>query len=228
MKKIAIIQSNYIPWKGYFHIIQKADHFVFLDTAQYTCRDWRNRNQIKTPQGPKWLTVPTNGSQSIAINQVRIDNTSKWQNNHFAALKQNYNRCDFFSDFLPVLQEIYLDQKWNSLSELNQFSIKKIAKLLEISTEFHNSKEFILPFGKNEKIISITKQLGGTHYISGPSAKNYIDEKLFEVNGIELEFMSYENYPEYQQPWGNFQHNVTIFDLLFCAGCRTTKYIWNK
>ena len=227
MKKIAIIQSNYIPWKGYFHIIQKVDHFVFLDTAQYTCRDWRNRNIIKTPTGKQWLTVPNNGTQSKKISEVMIDNSSDWQNKHYQALKRNYGSCDHFNDLLPLLDDIYQEQKWIYLSELNQYLIIKIAEILNINTQFHNSNEFILPHGKNEKIISIIHQLEGTHYINGPSAADYIDHDLFKLNDINLEFMDYSNYPQYTQPWNGFIHDVTILDLLFCTGNDVAKYIWS-
>ncbi len=227
MKKIAIIQSNYIPWKGYFHIIQKVDHFVFLDTAQYTCRDWRNRNLIKTPDGKKWLTVPTDGTQSKKINEVKIDNSTNWQYDHYQTLKHNYSCCEYYKDFIPLLDEIYMKKEWISLSELNQYFIRKIAKILNIKTQFHNSNEFILPPGKNEKIISIIHQMGGTHYVSGPSAADYIKPELFEINGIDLEFMDYSNYLQYPQPWNEFIHGVTILDLLFCTGSQAAKYIWS-
>ncbi len=227
MKKIAIVQSNYIPWKGYFHIINKVDHFVFLDTAQYTCRDWRNRNLIKTPNGEKWLTVPTDGTQSKKINEVIIDNSTNWQNDHYQALKHNYSRCKFFKDYIPMLEEIYIKMEWTNLSELNQYLIRKIAKTLNIDTQFHNSNEFILPPGKNEKIISIIHKIGGIHYVSGPSAKNYINPELFEINSIKVEFMDYSNYLQYPQPWNEFVHGVTILDLLFCTGSQAAKYIWS-
>ena len=117
MSKIAILQSNYIPWKGYFHIIQNVDHFVFLDTAQYTVRDWRNRNQIKTPAGKLWLTVPTNGSQKMKIKEVIIDNSKKWAAEHLLTLERNYCRSPFFADFREFLQKVYKENSWEYLSK---------------------------------------------------------------------------------------------------------------
>ncbi len=228
MSKIAILQSNYIPWKGYFHIIQKVDHFVFLDTAQYTVRDWRNRNQIKTPEGKIWLTVPTGGTQKMKVNEVKIDNSQNWAEEHFKCLHFNYGRCRYFAEILPFLQEIYLENKWVLLSELNREIITQISEMLGIKTKFHLSSDFILPGGKNEKIISIVHQLGGTEYISGPAAKAYIDEELFAINEIKLIYMDYSQYPLYPQPWGEFDHSVSIFDLLFCVGRETAAdFIWN-
>jgi hypothetical protein len=227
MKKVAILQSNYIPWKGYFHIIQKADHFVFLDSAQYTVRDWRNRNQIKTPQGLLWLTVPNNGTQSKRIDEVRIDTTVPWKKKHLSALQRNYSECEYFEEYFGVFKNFLLNDL-HSLSKLNQFLIKKICGLLGIHVKFSNSTEYDLVAGKNEKIISIVKQLNGTHYVTGPAAKSYIQPQLFEENGIEIEFMDYSHYPIYDQPWGKFSHNVSILDLLFCTGSQSYKYIWGE
>ena len=226
MKKIAILQSNYIPWKGYFHIIQKVDHFVFLDTAQYTTRDWRNRNQIKTPEGLKWLTVPTNGTQSMKINEVKIDNSVDWRKKHLKAMERNYKKCRYFKQYFELFQNILIRKNWENLSDLNQFLIKEITGMLGIKTTFSDSREFKLIEGQNEKIISIIKQLDGDYYLTGPSAKSYIDPEMFKRNYIKLEYMDYSNYPVYNQSWGEFAHNVTIFDLLFCKGPNSPKFIW--
>ncbi len=227
MKKVAILQSNYIPWKGYFHIIRKVDYFVFLDTAQYTKRDWRNRNLIKTPEGLKWLSVPNNGTQMMKINEVEIDNKSKWFENHFKTLENCYKKAKYFKDYSCFLEKIYLKTKWQKLSELNQIMIKEISKLLGIQTIFCNSTEFELVAGKNDKIISIMKQLQADYYLTGPSAKSYLNVSKFAKNNIKVEFMNYPKYPEYPQPWGNFEHKVSILDLLFCVGHDAPGFIWN-
>ncbi len=227
MKKVAILQSNYIPWKGYFHIIQKVDCFVFLDSTQYTVRNWRNRNQIKTPQGLLWLTVPTNGTQSMPINEVEINNSQSWQQKHLKALQRNYSECTFFDEYFLFFKNILL-QNWKLLSALNQTLIKEICNVLNIETTFLQSTDLELIKGKNEKIISIVKQLGGTHYLTGPSAQAYIRPELFEENCITLEYMDYSHYPIYDQRWGIFSHNVSVLDLLFCAGSQSYKYIWGE
>ncbi|MEA2104724.1 MAG: WbqC family protein [Candidatus Cloacimonadota bacterium] len=227
MKKIAILQSNYIPWKGYFHILEKADHFVFLDSVQYTCCDWRNRNKIKTPSGTIWLTVPTNGTQSMKIDEVQIDSSKNWQERHLKSLQMSYGKCDYFHKYFELIKNI-LQTDWESISELNQFLIMEICKYLNIKTKFSNSTEYKLENGKNEKIISIVKQLGGTHYVTGPAAKSYIIPLLFEENGITLTYMDYSHYGEYKQPWGKFDHQVSILDLLFCEGPNSPKYIFGK
>jgi len=226
MKKVAILQSNYIPWKGYFHIIQKVDYFVFLDTAQYTKRDWRNRNLIKTPEGLKWLSVPNNGTQKMMINEVQIDNDSKWFEIHFKTLENCYKKTKYFKDYSCFLEKVYLKTRWQKLSELNQFMIKEISKFLGIQTIFCNSDEFNLVEGKNKKIISIMQQLQSNYYLTGPSAKSYLDVQKFKENNIKVEFMNYPKYPEYPQSWVNFENNVSILDLLFCVGQDAPNYIW--
>ncbi|MCK5052469.1 MAG: WbqC family protein [Candidatus Cloacimonetes bacterium] len=228
MKKIAIIQSNYIPWKGYFHIIQKVDHFVFLDTAQYTNRDWRNRNRIKTPEGLKWLTVPTNGTQSMKINEVIIDNSTDWRKKHLKSLEKSYGKCKYFNKYFELFNNILMKKNWENLSGLNQLLIKEISRMLDINTFFSDSREFELIEGKNEKIISIIQQLNGDHYITGPAARSYINENIFKLNDIKVELMDYSNYPIYNQPWGMFTNNVSVLDLLFCEGLDSSEFIWKK
>lgn len=225
VKRVAILQSNYLPWKGYFDIINRVDCFVFLDTAQYTVRDWRNRNLIKTSQGLRWLTVPTNGTQTMCINEVQIDNTQFWAGRHIKALELNYRRTPCFHQFFPPIRDILL-QHHSSLSSMNQQLIRLISGWLNISTCFYQADDFVLLEGKNEKIISIVQQLNGTHYLTGPAAQNYIIPELFDFNDIQLEYMDYSDYPPYDQPWGTFEHGVTILDLLFCCGNAAADYIW--
>ncbi|RLC50865.1 MAG: hypothetical protein DRZ79_03720 [Candidatus Cloacimonadota bacterium] len=227
MKKVAILQSNYIPWKGYFHIIQKVDYFVFLDSVQYTKRDWRNRNRIKTPTGLKWLSVPNNGSQSVTIEEVKIDNSRKWYEKHFRSLLGSYGKCKYFGDYYDFLKKTFLQTKWEYLSELNQYLIKEISNFLGLPTIFCNSNEFELEREKNDRLISILKQLQATYYLTGPSAKFYLNFEKFRKNGITVEIMNYPDYPIYRQPWGNFVHEVSILDLLFCEGKNASKFIWH-
>jgi len=216
--KIAIIQSNYIPWKGYFDIINQVDHFVFLDSAQYTVRDWRNRNRLKSPQGIKWLTIPNNGTQSIRINKVEIDNSVDWRKKHLSFMEMNYSKTEYFCDVYPIIRSWYYQKDWVNLSEFNQFIIKEICWRVGIKTEFHSSEEFELINGKNEKIINLIKQLKGDLYLSGPAALSYLEDELFVAAGIELKIMEYCNYPTYNQPWADFSHHVSVLDLLFCRG----------
>lgn len=226
MKKVAILQSNYIPWKGYFDMIAAVDEFILYDDMQYTRRDWRNRNRIKTPQGVKWLTVPvlTKGNYYQAIRDVNIAD-SEWAAIHWQALSKNYGRALFFRDIATWLEPLYRSNSYTSLSELNRCFIEEVCCYLNIKTIIKNSWDYTLIDGKTERLADLCLQAGGTEYISGPAAKNYIEEDVFLKKGIKLTWFDYANYPEYPQMWGAFTHEVTIFDLLFHCGQQASHYM---
>ena len=140
MKKIAIIQSSYIPWKGYFDIINSVDEFVFYDCVQYTKRDWRTRNYLKSPKERQLLTIPVHASTSLPINQIKIDNSQKWQTKHFKAFEHSYCKSKFWQEYVGFLEEIYLNEIWENLSDFNHYVIIKIANLLSIKTKFVSEK----------------------------------------------------------------------------------------
>jgi hypothetical protein len=100
--------------------------------------------------------------------------------------------------------------------------------LLNIKTKITNSKEYQLQGDPTEKLINLCKQTNATHYLSGPAAKNYLKETLFEQEGITLEWMSYKDYPEYSQPYPPFEHNVSIVDLLFNTGGSARNFMKSK
>lgn len=228
MKKVAILQSNYIPWKGVFDMINQVDTFVFLEDVQYTRRDWRNRNKIKTPDGLKWLTVPVKKNKVDAkIFEIEIDNNKDWQKNHYNLIKQNYLSSPFFKEYHFILEEIYLKNKWSKLSELNIFSIKLISNILGIKTEFINSVDLNTSGTKDDKLIQILKIINATDYLSGPAAKNYISQDKFKNERIGLEYIIYD-YPEYNQLYGDFDHYVTILDVLFSCGKESGSYIFQN
>jgi hypothetical protein len=226
MKKIAILQSNYIPWKGYFDLIAAVDEFIIYDDMQYTRRDWRNRNQIKTPLGVQWLTVPVRvkGKFHQTIHETEIDG-SDWANTHWKALVQNYSRAIFFSEIAEWLEPIYMRSSYTNLSVLNRSLIQSICDYLDIKTTLSNSWDYNLIDGKSERLANLCKQAGGTEYISGPSAKNYLDESVFFNCDIKVSWFDYSAYPSYPQLWGEFVHGVTILDLLFNTGKEAKKYM---
>ncbi|MCD6579631.1 WbqC family protein [bacterium] len=226
MKKIAIIQSSYIPWKGYFHIIKKSDIFVFLEDVQYTRRDWRNKNFIKSVDGGLPLIIPVKGGTHQLISEVTIDIQQNWQKEHLKTIIQNYKTASFFEKYKFLLDELYVEHKWHSLSKMNIYMIKKISEILGIQAEFKNSADYRFCGEKTEKIVNICKDFNADHYISGPRAKSYIDPQLFRENNITLEYMDYSKYPEYPQLYFPFEHRVSILDMLFNLGPDTGKYIW--
>lgn len=225
MKRIAIVQSNYIPWKGYFDMIAAVDEFILYDDMQYTRRDWRNRNKIKTPKGIEWISVPVGQDIGRRIRDVALQN-SLWQEKHWKALKCNYRRASHFAEVSTVFEPLYLQRKYADLSELNRAFIEAICCYLGIATKISNSWDYtLIDGGKTERGADLCVQAGGTEYISGPAAKDYIDEQIFAERNIKFTWFDYSDYPKYPQLWGEFTHNVTILDLLFNCGKDTPRYM---
>lgn len=225
MRKVAIIQSSYIPWKGYFDIIHDVDIFIFLEDVQYTKRDWRSRNKIKSPNGTEWITIPILGGRNQMLCEAKIDKSQNWHTKHLKKLQFNYSKSRFFNKYFDELKSLY-EMDWEYLSELNIALIKHICNLLNIGTTLLNSCDLCSVGNKDEKLIDLITKVDGNCYISGPAAKNYIDPDKFKNAGIELIYKDYSGYPEYSQLYPPFNHYVTVLDLLFNVGENADYYIW--
>jgi len=219
MKKILITQSNYIPWKGYFDAINMADEMILFDDMQYTKRDWRNRNMIKTAQGPQWLSIPVEvkGKYFQKICDTVISDKD-WAKNHWKSISLNYSKSDCFKEFKDEFEDLFLSFHETHLSKINFRFISSINKILGIKTKISWSSEYELLDGKTERLVSICKILGATEYLTGPAAKNYTDEKLFMRENIKITYLNYDHYPEYNQLYPPFTHAVSIIDLIFNEG----------
>ena len=225
MKKVAILQSNYIPWKGYFDLINMVDEFILYDEVQYTKNDWRNRNKIKTPQGIQWLTIPIrqeNLEQKIKDTKIT---DKKWNIKHWRTISQNYTKSRYFKDYKDIFEELYLSCDEEYLSQINYKFLTTINKILGITTKIRWSSEFELVDGQTEKLIGICKQCNVDIYLSGPAAKNYLDEKLAKQENIKVEWMDYSGYQEYNQLHLPFEHGVSILDLIFNEGSNANKFM---
>jgi WbqC-like protein family len=200
-------------------MIAAVDQFVFYDDMQYTRRDWRNRNQIKTPQGVQWLTVPVKakGKYLQTIRETEIEGT-QWAKDHWQALSQNYRRAPFFNEISSWIEPLYLKEPPSSLSQLNRLFIQAICDYLGIKTALNNSWDFSLSDGKSERLADLCVSAGASEYISGPAARDYIDESVFAERGVKVSWFDYAGYSTYPQLWGEFTHGVTILDLLFNCG----------
>lgn len=223
---ILVIQSNYIPWKGYFDNIAKADIFVVHDNMQYTKQDWRNRNLIKTNTGLKWLTIPVEakGSHLKTINDTLIADNN-WKKKHLIQLRENYAKAACFKEMINWVEEIYMTAEGIGLSSINIHLLKKICYLLKIDTPFINSMDLKSVGDPTERLVNICMELNGDRYITGPAAKNYLNEDLFKEKGIEIEYVDYSGYPEYQQPYPPFNHSVSILDMIFNCGTNSVDYM---
>jgi hypothetical protein len=220
MQKILITQSNYIPWKGYFDNIAQCDVFVVYDDMQYTKRDWRNRNYIKSEQGLKWLTIPVEvkGKYFQKINETVISD-NKWNIDHWNQLEQNYRKAPFFKEFASWVHDLYLTASFQTLTEINVHFLKAICSFLEIKTRFIDSREFKLNSeDRTQRLVDICKEMEATDYYTGPSAGSYMDENLFEKEGVKLHYFNYDGYTEYKQPGPKFEHGVSMLDMIFNIG----------
>jgi hypothetical protein len=193
------------------------------DDVQYT-RDWRNRNKIKTPQGIKWLTIPVFHTRQSKINEVTVYERN-WNLKHWQSLKTNYGKAPFFKAYKDVFENAYLLNKSEHLSEINVAFIRLIMEVLEIKTKISFSSEFKLPTDKTERLVAVCKKLNGDVYVTGPSAKDYIKMELFEQESIKVDYFDYGGYPEYDQLYPPFSHEVSIVDLLFNCGPEAIKYM---
>ena len=214
--KVAVIQSNYLPWKGYFDIINDVDVFCFYDEVKYTKNDWRNRNKIYSRNGLQWLTVPIyKDAIREKISKVKLAD-EYWQKLHYNLLFNVYKSAKYYHQLELFSRDFYLDKKWQHLSEFNQYSIKKIADYIGIRTQFVNSANYELKGGKIEKLVNLLVKLNATEYVTGPTAKEYLSgyEKLFQQKGVKVIYKNYDGYPSYPQLNRPFQNNVSIVDLI--------------
>lgn len=229
MKRIAILQSNYLPWKGYFDLIGRVDEFIVFDCAQYTKGDWRNRNQIKSPQGKRWLTVPVRHEHlGQSVDQVAISDPQCFRK-HWSTFRQNYATAPHIDYCVATLEPAFMAAaECSTISAVNRHFIQAINPLLGIDTPISDARDYRLETGRNERLVSLCSQAGADRYLSGPAARSYIDESLFAAHGVGVEWMDYSAYPEYPQPHPPFDHQVSILDLLACVGERAGQFIRGK
>lgn len=226
--KVVILQPSYIPWRGYFHQIQKADLFVFYDDVQYDKHGWRNRNRIKTPDGSRWITIPAlSGGAStdhLLIKDIKINWVKEWNNSHWQILRQNYREAPWFKHYAPLLEGFYRRHD-EFLADFTIDLTIALARELGIDTRFMRSSTLNARGAKTDRLLDILTQVEATHYISGPSARGYLDEAKLARAAITLEYMAYQ-YPDYPQLHPPFDPLVSILDLIFMMGPEAADYIW--
>lgn len=226
-----ILQPSYIPWRGYFDQIRKADVFVFYDDVQYDKHGWRNRNRIKTSHGTTWLTIPVQSGGSVSqgrmIKDMRIDPGQSWGKKHWESIRQSYAKAPHFARYEALFASFY-ERKPELLADFTIETTMALARELGIaSTRFVRSSELPTEGVKTERLIGLLTHLGATHYISGPSARDYLDEAALARAGISLEYMVYD-YPEYPQLYPPFEPQVSVLDLMVMTGPEASRYIWDR
>jgi hypothetical protein len=221
------VQSSYIPWKGYFDLIRHVDEFILFDDVQFTKRDWRNRNRIKTQQGPLWLSIPVQvkGRFLQPIKDTQISD-SKWNISHWRTIQAHYAQAPYYPQFKDMFEDLYLGCTHTSLSEINYRFTAALCSVLGIKTRLSWSMDYKLAAEeKTERLVALCQQAHVTEYLSGPRARDYIDPSRFEQAGIALTFFDYEGYPEYPQMYPPFDHFVSIVDLILHTGADARSYM---
>jgi hypothetical protein len=227
--KCVILQPSYIPWRGYFHQIHKADIFMFFDDVQYDQRGWRNRNRVKTAGGVQWLTVPVlkkgTRAEQTPIREVRVCWDRPWAQRHWTTLQHAYGRAPFFKKYAALVESFYR-RRDEFLADFTIHASVALARELGIrDTRFLRSSELEVSGTKTDRLLALLKAVGANHYISGPSARAYIDEKAVQAAGVTLEYMTYD-YPPYDQLHPPYDAQVSLLDLLFMKGPEAPRYIW--
>jgi hypothetical protein len=226
-KRVAIVQSSYIPWKGFFDLIAAVHEFILYDDVQYTRRDWRNRNRIKTANGLRWLTIPLNvkGHYLTAIKDMMVTDRS-WAGRHWKAIAHEYAAAACFHQVAGRLEALYAEAaRLRRLSDINHLFIEATCRALAIETKLSWSMDYDLVPGKTERLVALCQQAGAAEYVSGPSARSYLDENLFRAAGIEVLYADYSGYPEYRQRHPPFVHTLSVIDLLLNEGPDARRYL---
>ena len=225
-KSVAIVQSSYIPWKGYFDLINSVDEFILFDDRQFTKRDWRSRNRIKTAQGVAWLSIPviSKGKYTQRIDETEIADP-KWTQRHWATIEHAYRHAPHFNVYGDLLRMLYLDCGEVLLSRVNRRFLEAVCDVLGIRTHLTWSSAYIAGGAKTERLVELCKAAGATRYLSGPTARAYLDERLFAEAHVELQYMDYSNYPPYEQLYPPFEHQVSIVDLLVHTGSSARNHL---
>jgi hypothetical protein len=223
--KLAIIQSAYIPWKGFFDLIDRCDEYVVFDSTQFVKRHWHNRNCIKSANGPLWLTIPvaTKGRYHQLISEVEV--SEPWAEKHWRSIELSYRRARHFAEVEPLVRAWYEEAaKQRLLTNINEIFLSGIVKYLGIKTRIVPDTRYPGEGQKTERLLSIAQAAGATSYLSGPSARDYLDEAQFAAESIAVDWMKYEGYPEYPQINGPFVHEVSVLDLLFNLGKESYRF----
>jgi hypothetical protein len=218
-KRIAIVQSNYVPWRGYFDLIASVDEFILLDDAQYTRRDWRNRNRIKTAQGTRWLTiaVQVSGRYTQSIHETLVAKDD-WPERHWETLRQHYAGADGFTEVGDLVRKLYATVPGPRLTDVNRHFLTGIAEFLGVGTPITLSFDYEPEHARTERLLDLCVKSGATEYVSGPAARAYLEEDLFRERGIDVSWFEYGPYGGYPQVHPPFDPQVSILDLMFCTG----------
>ena len=226
MTTISISQPTYLPWSGYFNLIQRSDYFVFLDDVQFEKQSWQTRNRLRDRSGTTfWLTVPIQKDKlDTSLNEIFIaKNPANWRTKHLKSIYSSLSHADFFDVVSDMINHIYTQDIVN-LVELNIFIIKQIAFALDIQTNFYRSSDLKMSGNREEKLINICSEFNASTFYSNVGSKNYLDpaQPLFNKNNIAIQYQNWDH-PVYKQGKLDFQSHLSILDMIAFLGVETTK-----
>lgn len=215
-RTLAVLQPGYMPWLGFFEQMAQSDVFVLYDDVQYDKHGWRNRNRIKSHNGPQWLSVPVHVSLGQSILDVSVDNKTNWARKHISSISQLYKQAAYVKEYLPVLEDL-LKKPWERIVDLDIAIILQMMKWLGIETQIFRSSELNVGGDRNERLINLCLHFQANRYYSGNAARVYLDEPLFQRHGIDAAFQEY-SHPTYPQLHGDFVPYLSALDLLLNCG----------
>jgi hypothetical protein len=223
--KIAISQPGYLPWAGFFDLIDQVDQFVLLDDAQFVKQSWHQRNRIKSSTGLQWLTVPVifRGRLGQSLSEVEIREPDFWQK-HLRSVEVNYGRAQYFENYFPRLREILEKHgPGKNLIDLNLALLEWLAGMLSVNTPMVRSSTLQAEGKRSEHLLSLCQRLGATDYLSPRSSTYLLDDlDMFAEAGITVWFQNY-THPEYEQRFPPFVPQASVLDLLFNKGPESGK-----
>jgi WbqC-like protein family len=218
-------QPRYLPSCAYLHRALLADAFVYLDTVQFTPRDWESRNRIKASAGPAWLTVPVvHVSRRQRVADTVIDDTQDWRRRHLRSLELSYRRAPFFEEVFALVREV-LERPWARLLDLNATLVEALLGYLGVSARFVvGSTLGPIDATGQELLLELCRRLDAHLYLSGPLGRDYLEPSRFREQKIGLAFHDYVP-AEYPQLFGGFVPNLSAVDLLFNCGRASLSHI---
>ncbi len=218
MTTVVVLQPGYLPWLGFFDQMLRSNVFVYYDDVQFDKHSWRNRNRIKTPNGPLWLSVPVlhSGRFGQKILEVEIDNRAPWARKHIGSIRQNYAKSSFIDDYLPGL-EAMLQRPWKYLVDLDMSVVELMCGWLNIGPRVVCSSELGIAGEKSERLLNLCRHFSADRYISGDAATDYLEVDLFSRHGIRVDWQQYKH-PVYPQLHGDFLPYMSALDLVLNAG----------
>jgi hypothetical protein len=217
-RTLVVLQPGYLPWLGFFDQMRRSDVFVYYDDVQFDKHGWRNRNRIKTPSGPMWLTVPVQhtGLLTTRIVDALIDRTTAWARKHVKSIRQYYAKAPFLNRYLPELEEL-LERDWTHIATLDIAIVDVMARWLSVTPTVFRSSELGIQGSQSERLVNLCRHFGATRYLSGDAALDYLDLDLFGAAGIAVEWQHFRH-PVYPQLHGDFVPYLSALDLVLNCG----------